>query len=589
MRFDIFSLFISCIPVRAAKNGPGHGVRMKSASVRLMAHVMAVYLCLTLAIFGMEVSINYKDTRDQISKELETLHLTFDESVVYALWQLDNKQIDVTLAGMLKMPSVTRVVLTAPDGSVMRDLTSPIREKAPARLLPVAAFVNKRALQQTNGGTSVPLGHIAIHSDSHVIVDRLKMGLLVTIAAALVKTALLLYLIKLYFDRMLTRPLFQIANMASSIDPTHASEAPRLPVKAGPPDELDVISMAINGLLVEVAQAIGSLDELKRGLEQQVLARTAALQQANVELDREREQLSTEVSRRQAQEKRLQRVNADLAKSLEHLSVAQKTLIESEKMIALGGLVAGVAHEINTPIGLGLTGASHFQYMVDQLRAKFSAGELEEVEFVRFLDDSSELSRTIFSSLERAAALVRSFKLVAVDQNSAEMRHFKPLEYINDVVRTLHSTLRKANVQAQVDADPALSIYSDAGAWAQVLVNLINNSVIHAFGPEFKDAKVEIELRQQADGSQLLTYRDNGRGMTAEVARKVFDPFFTTNRQQGGSGLGMHIVYNLVTQRLRGSIELVTAPGAGTCFRMQLPLLSPTPSAPSAELAETAH
>lgn len=563
-------------------------MRMKSASVRLMSRVMAIYLCLSLAIFGAELWINYGETRDNITAELETLHHTFDDSVVYALWQLDNKQLDVTLAGMLKMPSVTRVVLTGPDGNVMRDQRSATHGTAQFRLLPAATYVNRRPLQQTNGNTTVPLGAIAIHSDSHVIVERLKVGMLLTVAAAVFKTALLLFLVKLFFDRTLTRPLFQIAQMASGIDPTQASQAQRLPVKPGLPDELDVISMAINGLVVEVAQAIGSLDELKRGLEQQVLVRTAALQQANDELDRERRQLSSEVSHRLAQEQRLQLVNADLEQSLEKLREAQKTLIESEKMAALGGLVAGVAHEINTPIGLGLTGASHFKYMVDQLGAKFRAGELEEVEFERFLADSTELSRTIFSSLDRAAALVRSFKLVAVDQNSTELRHFQPREYLNDVVRTLQSVLRKANVQVQMMVDANMTVYSDAGAWAQILANLINNSVIHGFGHDYKDAHLDISLEQQADESLLLIYQDNGRGMAADVARKVFDPFFTTNRHEGGSGLGMHIVYNLVTQRLHGHIELITAPGIGTTFRIELPKLTPSSATPMATTTEAA-
>lgn len=298
-------------------------------------------------------------------------------------------------------------------------------------------------------------------------------------------------------------------------------------------------------------QYISLMWEMKKSIEAdfQVIRHNQDLVRANA-------LLAQEVKERQAAELRLQTAQHDLA--------------QAEKMAALGGLVAGIAHEINTPVGLGLTGSSHFKHMVDQLEVKFRAGELEETEFEQFLADSRQLSHSIFISLERAAALVKSFKLVAVDQMHDEMRDFQPLTYMQDVLLTHKQALRQAGVATAVDCPADLVVTTYPGAWSQILSNLISNSLVHGFTPGQADPKIQIALTETPD-EWVLAYRDNGRGMDEAVARKVFDPFFTTNRQGGGSGLGMHVVYNLVSQKLGGRIHLETAPGQGVLFTCRLP------------------
>lgn len=545
---------------------------MNSISNRLLRSVMSVYLALTLGIFALEVAIQYRQARQSITTELAMLQNTFHDSLSHALWHMDSSELDITMAGLLKMPSVSRVIASMPNGEVVRDLPSPDGPKH-AGLMPSATFVNRHPI--LHDGTE-QLGWLEIQSNSNVIVDRLQAGLLFSVVAAIVKTSMLVFLVKQFFDRILSRPLFRIASLAGSIDPKDSNTQP-LPVKPGLPDELDVISSAINGLAAEVSSTVGALDELNKDLETQVVQRTALLQTAYECLDQEREGLHVEVQLRLARETELQRANAKLADSLDQLQQAQESLVEAEKMAALGGLVAGIAHEINTPVGLGLTGSSHFKYMVEQLDAKFRAGQLEEPDFVRFLADSKELSRSIFVSLEKAAALVRSFKLVAVDQGNDELRRFDALAYINDVVLTHHPVLRKARVTLTVDCPPDLVAESFPGTWSQILSNLITNSVVHGFdgnGLGHPDPRIHIALAERHD-ELVLTYRDNGKGMTEAVAKKVFDPFFTTNRQGGGSGLGMHIVYNLVSQQLHGRIQLHSEHGQGTIFTIRLPRSAP--------------
>lgn len=511
-----------------------------SVSGFLLRKVLATYLAVTLGIFAFEMALQAEEQRSGIVAELSMLQDTFVNSVGYALWHMDTNQLDTIVAGMLMMPSVSRVRIMLPHGDVLADRTSPAAAKH-SSLLPETEFVDLRPVQSSESGENV--GQLEIHSNSSVIVHRLKGAVVLAAVAAVVKTSVLVLLVNLYFERFLSRPLYGIARLAGAIDPKDPDVRP-LPVKAGPPDELDVISAAINGLWSEVAATVGALDELNRNLESQVAQRTEMLQTANQALEA----------------------------SIDQLRQAQQSLVESEKMAALGGLVAGIAHEINTPVGLGLTGASHFEHMVRQLEARYRAGELDEARFERFLGDSRELARAIFVSLEKAAALVRSFKLVAVDQGSDDARTFDVRPYLDDVVLTHQPILRKARVAVTVECDPNLSISSYPGAWAQIISNLLNNAVTHAFPAARDDARVEITVAPH-DDELTLTVRDNGVGMPESVARHAFEPFFTTNRHGGGSGLGLNIVYNLVSQRLRGRVQLHSVEGQGTTFEFHLPLL----------------
>ncbi|MEF7612434.1 ATP-binding protein [Aquincola sp. MAHUQ-54] len=508
--------------------------------------MLSIYILVTMAIFAADMALQYRSHRQGIMAELSMLQRTFERSVGYALWHMDRRQLDAAVVGMLEMPSVSRVTVTGPEGEIVSEASSGEARKQ-RHLLPISTFSSSMPLVHASGSAPpVALGTLEIQSNSSVILHRLQGVLLFAALTAAIKTAVLVLLLRRHFDRILSRPLFEIARRAGQINPKDPEVRP-LPVKPGEPDELDVISSAINGLLQEVAATVGAFDALNKNLESQVEQRTAALQQSN----------------------------AALAQSIEQLHLAQQSLVESEKMAALGGLVAGIAHEINTPVGLGLTGASHFAYMVQQLETRFRAGELEEAQFERFLVDSRELARSICVSLEKAAALVRSFKLVAVDQGSDELRRFGVRQYIDDVVLTHHPALRNGKVAVHVDCDRQLEVTSYPGAWSQLLSNFINNSVTHAFDAGTREPAIRIAV--QEDGQDIvLTYADNGKGMPESVARRVYEPFFTTNRQNGGSGLGMHIAYNLVRQQLLGSIALQTAPGEGCAFTLRLPKQLPT-------------
>ena len=272
----------------------------------------------------------------------------------------------------------------------------------------------------------------------------------------------------------------------------------------------------------------------------------------------------------------------------------QNELVQVEKLAALGGLVAGVAHEVNTPIGVTLSAATHLEAETHKTDRAYQAGDLSEEGLSDYFATARQATQLMTLNSQRAADLIQSFKQVAVDQTGGERRTFAVASYIDEVLLSLRPHLKKSLVEIRVDCPPALTLDSLPGAFSQVLTNLVMNSLFHAFEPEqFGHIDITVAAVATVDGAQLrLTFRDDGKGIPPALHARVFEPFFTTRRSSGGSGLGLHIVHNIVTQALRGTLALDSRPGQGTTFTLHLPrsladtsLSTPssTPSTPSSE------
>ncbi len=262
--------------------------------------------------------------------------------------------------------------------------------------------------------------------------------------------------------------------------------------------------------------------------------------------------------------------NRELTDTLERLQRMQDHLVQTEKMASLGGLIAGVAHEINTPVGIAYTASTHLRQNARDIAARFESGEMKRSDLEEFLDVCQESSRLLVSNLDRASELIRSFKLVAIDQSGEGRRRFYLREYIAEILLSLRPVLKKTCHVVAVAGDKGLIWDSFPGAFSQVLTNLITNSLIHAYD-EGQAGRLEISFRED-EGQLFLTFSDDGKGIARENVDHIFSPFFTTNREQGGSGLGLHIVYNIVSQRLHGTISCESEMGRGTTFRITMPL-----------------
>lgn len=298
----------------------------------------------------------------------------------------------------------------------------------------------------------------------------------------------------------------------------------------------------------EACKSLKELENLQQSLEFKVRLRTI--------------ELADKVRERDAAQKKLK-------ETLKTLQQTQDELIVSEKMSALGQLVAGVAHEINTPIGISLTAITHLSEKLTEISDDYQNQSMTKNGLENFLENSKEVTEIILSNINRASELIRSFKNIAVDQTSADKRVFELNEYLFELITSLRPAIKASKVEVKINCPKRLELFTFPGALAQVLTNLINNSIIHAFSPEQTGC---ITIDAKLDGDQIhLTYSDDGTGMDKATMKKVFDPFFTTKRGQGGSGLGMHLVFNLVTTTLQGKISGKSSVKKGSTFIITIP------------------
>lgn len=265
--------------------------------------------------------------------------------------------------------------------------------------------------------------------------------------------------------------------------------------------------------------------------------------------------------------------NAELRQTIGNLDQARAELVRSEKMAALGAMVAGISHELNTPIGNSLTVASTMEHQVKDFSTSM-AGGLKRTTLERFVGDIRDGSDILMRSLRRATELVSSFKQVAVDQTSETRREFILDEMVRDIVVTLGPTLRNTPHELLSDIPDNIRMQSFPGPLGQVLTNLISNALIHGVADCAKGT-IRLQARHVRDGWVQLTVQDDGAGIAPENLQRIFDPFFTTKLGQGGSGLGLSIVYGIVRNTLGGTIQVDSAPGEGARFVLDLPLMAP--------------
>ena len=260
----------------------------------------------------------------------------------------------------------------------------------------------------------------------------------------------------------------------------------------------------------------------------------------------------------------------ELLESMQHLEQTRKDLVESEKLAALGGLVAGVAHEINTPVGIAVSTASYLSERTQAAQVVWREGRFEPAAQQKYLSDAQESARLLLSNVQRVARLVANFRQLAVDRVGEERRPFDLRACVDDTLRDLKPRLDEAGVALHVDVPTGIAIDSYPVALAQVLTNLAVNALQHAFAPG-QPGSIDISARLSDDDVVHLAFRDDGRGIDAALRNRVFEPFFTTRRMLGGSGLGLYIVNQLVTRQLGGTIALEAGTGRGARFDIGLP------------------
>jgi len=275
--------------------------------------------------------------------------------------------------------------------------------------------------------------------------------------------------------------------------------------------------------------------------------------------------VNNELERRvKTRTRELTRSKKELQRTVDTLQQAQEQLVQNEKMASLGNLVAGVAHEINTPVGSSLTGITHMVAETSALEKLYRDDEMSQEEFEEYLLTLKEIGTSITISLQQAASLIKSFKQVAVDQSHSELRDFFVKQYIDEILLSIKTKIRETNIKVEVTCLETISTRSYPGAFSQVITNLILNSLLHAYDKD-DSGLITIDIKEEEEDLQII-YKDDGKGISEANLKKIYEPFFTTKRSEGGSGLGMHIIYNIVMSNLNGRINCISKEGSGVTF-----------------------
>lgn len=369
---------------------------------------------------------------------------------------------------------------------------------------------------------------------------------LATSSIVLVVVALLAWLLSLRARTLLLRPIEHAIGTIQSIS-RNRDYSIRLPESNLL--ELQQLSLSFNTLLARVEQhlerqqqAERQANDLNAELERQVQQRTNALRDSNQEL----------------------------MATLEKLHQFQKQLIENQKMQSLGDLIAGVAHEINTPVGLVITSTSILQDKLELMQHKFAENTITRKDFERFIEASDENLSLIRRNIERTADLINQFRQLAMDQFVEETQTTSALELLQTIVHAARQRIPKLDdLDVSLNCPAELQITTRIGPLQHVLRQLLENSALHGFA-ERENGRIEVQI-ERIDGSHVqIRYRDNGSGIPDTVGRRAFDPFVTSRRRQGSTGLGLHLVYNLVTRALEGSIDVQSQAGEFTEFMMTI-------------------
>ncbi|MEO5349176.1 MAG: ATP-binding protein [Magnetococcus sp. YQC-3] len=363
-------------------------------------------------------------------------------------------------------------------------------------------------------------------------IQRLAILLIIAIALVLGVTG---YLLSIIFHGTILKPIQKLTEQAHGI--AHGDYDCDISLSGR--DEIGVLARHLQ-------QMKEALQRANRTLERKVEHRTQMLTQAN----------------------------SDLKRSLEQLEKTRDELVQSEKAASLGRLVAGFAHEINTPIGIGVGSISALPEYVDRLETLLAADEVDGDQLDEVMGKIREMSSLCFTNLRQVSDLVARFKRTSVDQSSEQPRRFNVRELLLDVQSTLHHLFKRSSVEIAIDCPAEMTVLSQPGALGQVMTNLLLNSLKHGFaeGTQAGSITINVQLETKHDKLLVIWFADNGRGMGPGVLKHIFEPFFTTAKGRGGSGLGLYICHNIVRNQLLGKIVCTSIPGQMTSFLLEIPV-----------------
>jgi len=584
-------------------------MKVTSISRKLLTRVLSVYFVLTICVTGVQIAAEYFYTKSHINSELLTLQKTISGSLTRAVWELNTQQAVDISEGLIEIPLIKGITVTDEANNIITQLgevlsiasqtdqsnrfeltnLSALSEHQTISSLSDGLFGHSFPLIFEFSGRTTTVGTVTLLSSNDVIFSRIDVGIYFLIGNAMVKTAFLVFLFLLAFNKLLTEPLQELIDQMKQLD-LNDPEASKFHILNAEKNELNILEDAYNNLIDELIEfqeklslsqretnlANDKLDEQNFALEQEVAKKTSTLSSTLLRMEvqqkemlTQQKQLTEENNRRRKTETTLMTTNKDLKSSIQELSKAQDRLLEAEKMSSLGQLSAEVSHEINTPIGISITSTSYLADIINKLNQDMNNQKISKRTIDLFIANAQQSVELLSSNLQRSAELITSFKQVAVDQTNDKVRLISVAKYLDEIIQSIHPKLKKTTHRIRINCDPHIEIYTHPGAIAQIIINLLINSIIHGFN-EINRGEMTIDIT--LENYQLtINYRDNGVGLKPDELDQIFDAFYTTKIDKGGTGLGTHIVKNLVEDTLNGVIHVESQLGQGLYYQIILP------------------
>lgn len=503
-------------------------------SQRVLIYIVLCSSILSLGSTMLQLYSGFKDDLIALDERFEIIRTSHLPSMAISLWDFNQLLVEQQVQGVVILPDImyAKVITDFGNEHSFGD------EKTVA-----TKFEEYPIIYGEN-----TIGKLQVYANYEDIYNGLWQKASFIITSEFIKIFIVAFCIIFIVHRLITRHIFHITNYSQQLSSDNLDEELTLLNRSKHKDELDFLVDALNHMrlklksdIIKLENAENALISLNGELEVKVFDRTAKLATSNEQLQQ----------------------------TIDDLTLAKDQLVQSEKMASLGQLVAGVAHEVNTPLGICVTSITALKEKIDSLINAIESEELTKSYLSKTLKLLVEYQQIIERSLNKSVELIRGFKSVAVEQHTDPEIKINLDRHVNDIVNTVKTMFKHKNYQLDIMIDPNLSLVTYPSAWNQILTNFLMNSHIHGF-ENMVDGIIKIEFTATSQYLTLL-YSDNGKGINDEIKNKIYDPFVTTKRGQGGSGLGMNIVFNLVSTKLGGTIKIVDTE-QGCCFKVKVPI-----------------
>lgn len=504
---------------------------------------LIVYLfILSIVFISILTVIEYDLSLKTGLREIEESYTLFEESslesIVVSLYYVDYNLLDIQLSGLLKLSHIEYVELIEKSGDSTEKITT---GKLNEDQYDIQSF---DLIHYDTLGKEYYLGDISLYAN----ISRVRDSVVKKTIDNMIPKLFLVFVISItlffMFQFIIIRHFNTIIKYTENLDYSEKGTDLKL-------DRLERTYMKND----ELSQVVDSINSMRH----KIYSDFKTISEIEDELQELNNALQYKVDKQ----------SSELEDAIDALRTTQNKLVESEKLSALRGLIAGITHEINNPVGISVTGVSFLSELSKDIDKKFKKNSMKKSDLESYLSQVLEISLSVSNNLQRAADLIGSLKKLSTDQATGETRKFNVGEYIDEILITLRVKLKRTKHRIDVNCAKNIIIDSSPGAFGQILTNLVLNSLLHGF-EGIDSGTITIDISQIKEGIKFI-YRDNGVGVKDDIKDKIFDQFFTTKKDKGGSGLGLQIINSIVCDTLGGSLDFNSSEGKGVEFIMTIP------------------